>query len=190
MVDRLSNWKLAAIAGWKLGGATKRVDTEDIAEQCWLWAPERFGWKRHSFPDIRIAGEALRDAKKTKNGGLMEGEEKDGGWLLTSAGVEWIRRNQSLVDSFIASPGRSALPRQQDSLLQALAAHIVFQSWKDERSVRRSDIADALDLTADAASSSIRQRLTTVCNAASLAADETLKEFTEWLRETFEKLES
>jgi hypothetical protein len=186
--ERLSNWQIAAAALWALGGATVRTETEDIAELCWRWAPERFGWKRHPYPDIRIAGEALRDAKKSKNGRLMDGEEKEGGWLLTEAGLSWIGAHRRLVDSLATVPGRSALPKTQDRVLQSLLNHSVYVAWRTGRTATRSDIADAMEVTADAPTSVVRARLASVANAASLAGDSQLTELTRWLQETLEQL--
>lgn len=188
MPERLSNWQIATIALWALGGATTRTDTEDIAERCYKWAPERFGWKRHPYPDIRVVGEALRDAKKRKNGTLMVGDEKAGGWLLTADGLDWLEQRRSLVERLATSPGRSALSISTDRLLLSVASHGVFAAWRGGAVVTRSDIADALEVTADAPREVLRTRLGTLTNAATVSANPELKEFTAWLQEKLEQL--
>lgn len=165
-----------------------RTETEEISERCYRWAPERFGWKRYPYPDIRVVGEALRDAKKRKNGNLMAGDEKVGGWLLTPSGISWIAQHGSLIDRLSSSPGRSALPIVKDRLLQSITGHSVFEAWMSGSPVSRSDVADALDMTADAQPEVLRMRLDTLINAALVSEDPQLKEFTTWLRDRLQQL--
>jgi hypothetical protein len=189
VVERLPNWRIATLALWHLGGATGRIDTEDIAELCWKWAPERFGWKKHIYPDIRIAGDALADAKKAKNGHLTDGDEREGGWVLTPAGVESIRANQELLDRFEGPPGRSALRREQDTLIQSLLSSEAHRRWQAGEGLTRFDVIDAIDLTADAPNTAIEHKLATLTNAVTIAGDQKAEEFIEWLRSRLQQRE-
>ncbi|MGI8925415.1 MAG: hypothetical protein ACR2HN_02065 [Tepidiformaceae bacterium] len=181
-MNRLPNFKIAALALWEMGGASERVETEDVAAVCWKWAPERFGWKKYpQFPDIRIVAEALRDAKKAKNGELASGDERGGGWTLTPAGVAWIASSPELLSQFAMSSGRSILSRQKEQLLRSLRAHPAFEAWKGGCSANRFTVADASGLTADSPTVVVVSRLNELLSASAVHGDQELQEFIKWL---------
>jgi hypothetical protein len=74
-----------------LGGAGRRVDTEDIAVRARQLAPAAFSWRKYAEQiDLDGVRVALHDAAKEKFGRLVEGSVQSG-WSLTLAGVEWVR---------------------------------------------------------------------------------------------------
>ena len=182
--ERLSNWKIATLAAWHAGAATTRADTEDVADLCWKWAPSRFGWKKYpQYPDIRIVGEALRDAKKAKNGHLLDGDEREGGWLLTTGGIDWATTNRHLLADLSQELGRSALPREDDSFLKSLRSSTLYARWESGQGPpSRFQAADALGLTADAPIQVFRHRLDEAFNGAIVGQYQDLQEYVKWLR--------
>jgi hypothetical protein len=183
--ERLPNWKIATLAAWQVGGAIGRVNTEDIADLCWKWAPARFSWKRYDYPDIRIVGEALRDAKKAKNGHLLDGDEREGGWLLTAAGASWAAANQSILTNIGAERSRSLLTRESDGVLQSLRQNALYAQWRGGgSSPSRFDVAHTIGLTADAPRAVVSSRLDEILNTAIVGKYEDIQEFVKWLRAT------
>jgi len=77
-----------------LGGARKRVDTEDVAIRARELAPEAFSWRKYpEHVDLDGVRVALHDAAKASFGSLLEGSVQLG-WSLTPAGVEWVKKNR------------------------------------------------------------------------------------------------
>ncbi len=85
-LDRLSAWQLVVLAVARCGGATRSIDTEDVAVAVHRLAPGRFSWRKHkdqiNLEHVRVA---LSDAKKEKSGALLTGSG-NAGWMLTAAG--------------------------------------------------------------------------------------------------------
>jgi hypothetical protein len=88
----LANHEIVTIAVLLCGGATKAVDTEDIAMKANEIAPGRFTWRKYPqqimLEHIRVF---LSDAKKPKNGSYISGSGDDG-WMLTPAGQSFCER--------------------------------------------------------------------------------------------------
>ncbi len=73
-----------------LGGAEKRVDTEDIAVRAFQLAPQRFGWRKYpQHINLELIRVYLSDAKKREHGQLLAGSGKTG-WSLTRKGLDWL----------------------------------------------------------------------------------------------------
>ena len=83
--------ELVTIAVAILGGDTAYVDCEDVALKVNDIAPGRFNWRKYPERiDLAIVNFALQDAKKTRCGGLVVGNNTKG-WMLSPAGLKWIR---------------------------------------------------------------------------------------------------
>lgn len=104
MVEReLTNIDVALFALFRLGGAERPIDTEEIAIECWNLVRERFCWKKYpQYPEIEPARSALFDAAKLKNGKLVRGSKKKTGWSLTIAGIDYVRSRLSLLEAVAA----------------------------------------------------------------------------------------
>jgi len=90
-IDDFSNPELVTIAVALLDGDVEYIDREDIAIQVNDVAPGRFGWRKYpEWIDLDAVGSALRDAKKPRGGGLLVGNNATG-WMLSPAGLKWIR---------------------------------------------------------------------------------------------------
>jgi hypothetical protein len=85
-------FEVVALAVAELGGASRSVDTEDVAIRCHELAPTLFSWRKYpSQVNLEIVRVSLSDAKKQKNGQLLSGSGRDG-WRLTRRGLDWISR--------------------------------------------------------------------------------------------------
>lgn len=181
-LDRLSNWRIAVLALYSLGGATSRRDGEDVALKCYEFAPHRFGWEKHrQYPHLELARAALRDAKKEKYGAFVTGDEATG-WLLTEAGLAWCEENAENLGAGQAPRGLSALAEPEARALRQLAEHRLFEQWKrGQYDMALYEVADALRFPADAPREAVSRRLHELTGAAQIAAMGELKEFLEWL---------
>ena len=130
---------------------------------------------------MRIAGEALRDAKKSKNGGLVHGDEKTG-WLLSETGVEWIGANNEAVRELGVAPGPAVLTVTQRSTISQVERSRAFQNWKaGSPEIARFEIASAVGLPADAPPMAIANKLEGVRNTAQLGGYDNVREYIGWL---------
>jgi hypothetical protein len=92
----LTNYQLATMAVALLGGESEFIDREDIAIKLDEIAPGRFSWRKYQDRiDLVVVVAALRDAKKTKNGKLLVGNNNRG-WMLSPSGLKWIK-NLNLI---------------------------------------------------------------------------------------------
>jgi hypothetical protein len=87
----LTQVELVTWAVYLLGGAQKRVDTEDVAIKVFSLAPKRFSWRK--YPDqinLELVRVYLSDAKGVERGELLVGSGRTG-WSLTRKGLTWVR---------------------------------------------------------------------------------------------------
>ena len=83
--------ELVTIAIALLDGDTAYVDCEDVALKANDIAPGRFNWRKYPKRiDLGIVNFALQDAKKTRYGGLVVGNNTKG-WMLSPAGLKWLK---------------------------------------------------------------------------------------------------
>lgn len=101
--------EIVTIAVAILGGDTMCVDREDVAIKVNEIAPGRFNWRK--FPeriDLDAVGSALRNAKKRHIGGLVVGNNEIG-WMLSPAGLKWIKTvNLNVVHDKLSVKHRKA----------------------------------------------------------------------------------
>ena len=103
--NSVSNTDIVLVVLADLGGATKAIDIEDIAEAAWQAVPARFSWPRHQqYPDLDAVDVTLRAAKK--NDGLVSGSKREK-WMLTAAGVERVTACRPVVEAFIDATGNA-----------------------------------------------------------------------------------
>ncbi len=183
--EELTNWQMAVLALYALGGATSPLHGEDVAMKCYEMAPRRFGWEKHrQYPHLERACAALRDAKKEKNGALVSGTETKG-WLLTKEGLAWCEENAAVLGAGVLRSGMSSLPKAEVRVLRELEAHRLFAQWKrGEREMSRYEVADALGYPADAPRDAVRVRLDALIGAAHIAKMGEMERFLEWLELT------
>lgn len=82
-----SQAEVVTLAVYRLGGADRAIDTEDVAVEAHKLAPGRFSWRKH--PDqinLELIRVYLSDAKLKHS--LLLGSGRDG-WRLTQQGLKW-----------------------------------------------------------------------------------------------------
>ena len=182
-ISQLPNFQIATLALWKIGGATSPQYPEDVAVKCFELAPVRFGWRRYpEYPNLETAAVALRDAKKSKNGALVSGNNRIG-WLIAAEGMEWIQQSRLTLTSVDTMGSTPALRREDLAELNALRSHKAFTLWQDQIGhIHTYQVADAVRLTAEAPDEIIRHRVDELYNKARLAGVSELQEYVKWLR--------
>ncbi len=179
----MTNWQIAALALYSLGGATSRQHQEDVAVKCYEFAPRRFRWEKYEYPNLDIVGKALRDAKHVKNGSLVSGDKRLG-WLLSPAGVDWASRNGP-AGRDMDDGGSSVLPAAEGRELRLLKSHQLFGGWEaGSEAVSVFLVADAVGLTADAPIQSIARRITELQSAARAGRQRDVEGFLRWLMDS------
>lgn len=182
-IGELPNYKIAVLALWFMEGATNPQHPEDVAAKCFELAPGRFSWAKYpQYPNPETAAVSLRDAKKSKNGSLVMGNNKSG-WLLNGNGIRWAQEAQGALSSVHKGVRTPALRREDYSELNALQSHKMFASWKAQiENIQTYQVADAVRLTADAPHEVIVRRIDQLLNKAQIAELPELQEYLKWLR--------
>lgn len=176
-VVKLSDIDIVLYALYLLGGWQERIHTEDIALKCYKLARSRFSWVKYpQYPDLAPARFALEAAKKSKYGGLVEGESERkrtintiGGWRLTENGVRWVRANKSRIEQYLGEsvPVADRLP--QDRKLKELINSIAFkkfQEYGEEAEISHAEFAESLVCTVNTKAEILNERLAQLYSAA------------------------
>lgn len=127
--------QLVTIAVALLDGDMAYVDREDVALKVNDIAPGRFNWRKHPERiDLATVNFALLDARKTKNGGLIIGNNTKG-WMLSPAGLKWIKTvNLDVVHDELSVKHRKASISANQELernrLSNTKAHELFVEGK------------------------------------------------------------
>ncbi len=101
----VSNTDIVLVVLADLGGATKAIDVEDVAEAAWRAVPARFSWPRHQqYPDLDSVDVTLRAAKK--NAGFVSGSKREK-WMLTPVGIDRVSQCRPEVKAFIDDAGNA-----------------------------------------------------------------------------------
>ena len=180
---KLNNIDIALFALYRKGGAQQPVDTEDIAIECWKMVPKRFSWKKYiEYPESEPARSALFDAAKPKYGKLVRGKNKRTGWMLTVAGVEYIKDKLPDLEALVS--GRREVVsqrRKQDryfATLEREPAYKKFQGAKTCEVIPAHEFTQFLRCSLDSSPSVLRERIARV---KALAREENREDFLEFL---------
>jgi len=196
-----SNLDIAVFALSRLGGATNKISTEEIASEAFKLAPDRFSWVLEKFkdwPDKEVARIALEDAAKAKNGSLVEGKyardiSKDG-WILTPAGVRWLAKHEKHIASALGERSRQVSqlsPTEVKRLRAKLRREQAFQVYSASGSLEGVSpymFTDMLQCSPDAPPDLIRFKFNRLQTQAELAQDIELLTFLQACEARFEGL--
>ncbi len=190
------NRELVVYALHLLNGAVERVHTEDIAIKAHELFPGSFSWTRHpDLPDKDIVRVALTDARKERYGSLVEGRtgqhkgqytktKRDpalDGWILTEAGLNWIKENQAHFEAAIDSTGEIKTHRQKVlRQLERFRNHRFFGDFTrepDSFSPGIGGLADLLRCRVDADEEVWVQRLEAIRRKARVAEQSDVLDF-------------
>lgn len=207
MIETLSkgvpNRELVVYALYLLGGDSKPIHTEDVALKCFEISPASFSWTKHpTYPDKDIVRVALTDARKESHGALVEGRagQKRGlpaktqrlpiedGWMLTTAGIRWIKSELVVLERTAGSGIAKAHRQKLLKHLKRIRDHMLFQHYLDNRNGFTpgiGDIADLLRCRVDAESDVWQKRFDTAQHQATAAGQDDVSDFIAKCREAY-----
>jgi len=177
-----SNIDIALFALYRLGGAERPVDTEDIAIECWRLVPQRFSWKKYpQYPESDTTRVTLFDAAKPKYGKLVRGRKNKTGWMLTVNGIDYVKARIDLLGS-LASRGKEILSRHTEldryfAQLEKQPAYKKFLKAKRCEIIQRHEFTQLLQCSLDASPNILRDRLEKLRSRARAAGREDFLEF-------------
>ncbi len=188
----LNNIDVAVYALYLLGGVEKMVHTEDIALKCYELAPRSFSWTKHpQYPDTEPARIALMDARKSKNGSLVRGDNKRKLWMLTPPGVDWIKQHRVIIEAKLKSPlpppKRQEMARKLHEILNHKSFK-VFRAFGQAAQIAEADFVDSLRCTLNSSPADILDRLVQLHSIAAETQNKAVIEYLNFCRNRFAHL--
>jgi hypothetical protein len=185
--EELTNAQAVTLAIAALGGATKQIDTEDIAIKAYEICPGKFGWRKYPERiDLIVVRVSLNDAARSRPP-LIRGSIKRG-YLLTVEGMQWASTHLAYAAGTAGEAARrnsaeAELNRERERLRKSRAyARFVEGRTQD---ITERDFQEFTRIN-DYFPMHLRQkRFTTVQNAVS--GDKALAELWVRLRSAFVK---
>ncbi|MBI1955082.1 MAG: hypothetical protein HYS38_01670 [Acidobacteria bacterium] len=167
----LSNIDVALFALYRIGGAQHPVDMEDIAIKCWELAPKKFSWKKYpKYPESEPARIALFDAAKPKYGKLVRGRNKRTGWMLTVAGIDYVRARLPEFEPLVSGEKEVVSQhRKQDRYFAALEKEPAYKQFLEGKScelIAPHEFTQFLRCSLDSSQSVLRDRIERVKSRA------------------------
>ncbi len=172
-----------------LGGASKKISTEEIAIKAYEIAPDRFSWinrKFSHFPDKLVAKTALEDAAKKKTGRFVVGsyarDESRDGWTLTPEGIKWLNSNRERINLTLTEPEERPSMRPLDmkrflSRIKDSAAYKEFSKQGTLEEVTEYLFADLLQASPDAPRQIFHAKINRLLKVGELSKDEDIQKF-------------
>ena len=195
-IDTLSNKDIAVYALYVLGGWRKRIHTEDVALKCYQLAPSKFSWVKYpQYPDVAPTRFILEKVKEPENGALVKGESERkrtaksiGGWMLTAAGVQWIKGNKSRIEHYLGEHtpvgDRVSRDRRLKELLKSIA-YKRFMDYGEKAGISHADFAESLVCTVNTRAEVLKDRLDLLYSTAEELGREEVKNYVNFCRKKF-----
>ncbi len=191
--EDITNGDLFLYALYRLGGAGKYVDVEDVFMEMWALAPARFSWRKYRQPNYKIMSKSIVTIRLRGDGDLLLG--RGNRRQLTAQGVEWVTARLKQFDRLAA--GLETAPpdrRPSQRVVAELAKSAIVRAFLATRSVdlARAEVAVLLRCAPDAPRQVWRERLGTLKSAARDGARSDLlafldyveREYPEWFERT------
>lgn len=158
----LSNIDIALYVLFQQGGSENYVHTEDIALECFRLFPTKFSWQKYpEYPDVEPARSALFDASKPQYGNLTRGNKRIG-WMLTPAGVDYVRSVTATIEAILGKQATVRSARQEeDRFLNQLEKHPAFAKFLKDggcSGVQQHEITNFLRCSIDSGPAVVRKR--------------------------------
>jgi hypothetical protein len=191
---------VAVLALAQLGGATKKVHSEDIAVKAFELAPEKFSWRLPQYrskpwPDKELVRAALVNAQTKEYGELVRGAyntdlSKDG-WRLTAAGSEWVMANERRVCDAL-SVEQNQIPKQEaQRFCKKLKGDSLFRRFMAEGnldSASQYEFSDLLECSPDAPKETIQTKFDRLRAMAHVVKDQDILSFLHSCEIRFQRL--
>jgi hypothetical protein len=162
-----SNPELYAYALFRLGGSGQFVDIEDVYVECWRLSPERFGWRKHNYPNHEFAATARRDFESAHPDLVLK--SADGlGRQLSADGISWIRHRLTALEALVDGGAPTNARRRSHRLISQFTRHEVYRRGLDGKpqAIAKADAADFLNCAPDSAPSVWQRRIAVLRAAA------------------------
>lgn len=185
--EEIKSMHIAVYALSLIGGAHRKVHTEDIAVKCFEIAKRRFKWERYDYPEKELVRKALFHAGEKKNGGLVvgrsgmeqRGKSRDG-WQLTPAGADWLSKNEATLQRALAQTSAVIPKHESVRFLKKMRSERAFQIFLATRSltdVSQYMFTDLLNCSPDASPDTIRIKFDRILSQAKLVRDKDALDF-------------
>ena len=195
-IGTLSDKDITVYALYILSGWQKRIHTEDLALKCYQLAPSKFSWVKYpQYPDVAPTRFALEAAKKPKNGALVKGESERkrttksiGGWMLTTAGVQWIKANRSRIEQYLGEHTPVGDRVSRDRRLKELLKSVAYKKFKDygeKAEISHAEFAESLVCTVNTRTEVLNDRLDLLYSTAEELGREQVKTYVNFCRKKF-----
>jgi hypothetical protein len=185
-----SNIEIVVVVLAQLGGATRKVHTEQIAAKAYELAPDRFSWslpeyRSKDWPDKQAVRFALENEKRKESGRRVDGDTAHGdsardGWRLSPLGAEWVAANQDRILKSLSAKSNSIPRKEAQRFCKRLKKESVYQSFVSTGNVdnvSRYDFTDLLLCSPDAHTDTIRLKFDRLLSVAHLVADSEILSF-------------
>ena len=143
---------VVVLAMLRLGGDSKGLDMEDIAVECHKLSPKTFAWRKYPEQiNLDLVANAMRDAKRDRNGALVSGGQSQG-WRLTMAGQECAQKladaNAQLADPNAVPEFRGVEGRRIKQEYSRILQSDAFYEWKENGQVSEGAMNSLLKINA------------------------------------------
>lgn len=137
---KIKNIELVTLALYQGGGASKPIDTEDIAVIADNLDNQRFKWKKKEYKnyiDRGLVFDNLKAAQARKKGAFLKGNDNKG-WILTALGLEFCKNSKNKFNKSIIRKQRltkaekNFLLREQNRILTSSAFKKFYDGRKNE----------------------------------------------------------
>ena len=176
------------------------MHTEDVALKCHELFPDAFSWTRHPrLPDKDIVRVALTDARKEQYGALVTGRAGQtrgksaktipDGWMITEAGVVFVKRHGSRLAEFARSPEKKDHRQAVLKQLRRIKEHPLFREYRSDPDGFHAPIgrlAELMRCRVDAESQVWRKRFESARLVIAAGEDEQLPDFLQKLERSYQ----
>lgn len=164
--QEITNSDLLLYALYRLDGAGRYVDVEDVFVEMWKLAPARFSWRKYPYPQYKVAHVALSDVSEP---GLLIRTADGLSRQLTAKGVQWVEARLALFER-LAGGELSAPPDRRPSqrVLVDLERNPLVKRFAsgEPLELARFDVATLLRCAPDAPREDLHERWETLMSAA------------------------
>lgn len=196
--EELTNVEIVLYALYLLGGAKKKIFTEDIAKKSFELAPSRFSWRRYpQYPDIEPTRRILitaRDEKRliTGRAGEVKGLKPSDGWIFSPEGILWLEKNKTRIAKALGQKQGPIRNRTESSKkIFGLESSIAYKKFLKENTclnIKPYEFTDFLNVSLDTPSSIIRDRIDTIRVLAAREKKQKLSDFIDQCEKQFSSL--
>jgi len=195
----LTNIDIVLYALSLLGGATKKVPSENIAIKSFELEPSRFSWRLYpQYPDIEAVRISLFDARKRKNGNLVSGrygkatgKKVADGWIFSPEGILWLENNQIRITRALGSSESPIKRTEISKKLNELESSVAFRKYIKDGScsnIKTYEFTDFLNASLDTPASILRDRIAKVRALSASGKKQKLLDFVELCEKYFSGL--